>query len=102
MLNFRSYIFKDFTSGAEMWLDRYEDSTFEQQLENIFDQIRPLYQQIHGYVRHQLRKKYGDIVSETGPIPMHLLGNMWAQQWGGVRYQLLFYKLFVKYKTKVC
>lgn len=75
----------DFTSGAEAWLDEYEDPTFEQQLENIFEEIRPLYQQLHAYVRHALRAKFGDLVSETGPIPMHLLGNMWAQSWESVR-----------------
>lgn len=67
-----------------MWLDDYEDSTFEQQLENIFEEIRPLYQQLHAYVRHALRAKFGDLISETGPIPMHLLGNMWAQSWDSV------------------
>lgn len=66
-------------------MDEYEDSTFEQQLENIFDQIRPLYEQLHAYVRHKLRLKYGDIVSEEGPIPMHLLGNMWGQSWDNVK-----------------
>ncbi|XP_037927250.1 angiotensin-converting enzyme [Teleopsis dalmanni] len=75
----------NFTSGAELWLDEYEDETIEQQLEDIFDEIRPLYQEIHGYVRHRLRAFYGDkVVSEKGPIPMHLLGNMWAQQWSEI------------------
>ncbi|XP_036345745.1 angiotensin-converting enzyme-like, partial [Rhagoletis pomonella] len=75
----------DFTSGAELWLDEYEDDTIEQQLEEIFDELRPLYQQVHGYVRHRLRQFYGnDVVSEKGPIPMHLLGNMWAQQWSSI------------------
>lgn len=67
-----------------MWLDEYDDSTFEQQLESIFEEIQPLYQQLHAYARHELRKKYGDLVSEKGPIPMHLLGNMWAQSWDNV------------------
>ncbi|KRT83863.1 Peptidase, partial [Oryctes borbonicus] len=35
-------------------------------------------------VRHKLRQKYGDVVSEKGPIPAHLLGNMWAQTWGNI------------------
>lgn len=74
----------DFTDGAEEWLDEYEDQTFEQQLDGIFDEIRPLYQQLHAYVRYNLRKKYGDIVPEKGSIPMHLLGNMWAQSWDNV------------------
>lgn len=75
----------DYTSGAEEWLSEYEDDTFEQQLENIFDEIRPLYEQLHGYVRWRLRKFYGnEVVSEKGPIPMHLLGNMWGQTWNEI------------------
>lgn len=76
--------FSDFTDAAASWLDEYEDSTFEQQLENIFDQIRPLYQQLHAYIRFKLNKKYGDLVPVKGAIPMHILGNMWAQSWENV------------------
>lgn len=74
----------DFTSGAEAWLYEYEDPTIEKQLEDIFTQIRPLYKQIHAYVRHAMHQKFGDLVSPTGSLPMHLLGNMWAQSWDNV------------------
>lgn len=74
----------DFTDAAAAWLDEYEDSTFEQQLENIFDQIRPLYQQLHAYIRFKLNQKYGNLVPVKGAIPMHILGNMWAQSWENV------------------
>ncbi|XP_055848353.1 angiotensin-converting enzyme-like [Episyrphus balteatus] len=84
-LNTKAAELNNFTSGAELWLDAYEDETIEQQLEDIYSEIRPLYEQIHGYVRWRLRQVYGDkVVSEKGPIPMHLLGNMWAQKWGNI------------------
>jgi peptidyl-dipeptidase A len=35
-------------------------------------------------VRWKLREKYGDAVPAKGPIPAHLLGNMWAQDWSNV------------------
>ena len=39
--------------------------------------------------RWKLREKYGAaVVPEKGPIPAHLLGNVWAQQWGEI-YSLL-------------
>lgn len=38
----------DFKSGAEVWLDAYEDPTFEAQIEKIVRQLQPLYQQLHG------------------------------------------------------
>jgi len=74
-----------FKNGAEVWLDEYEVADFEKQVDRVIEQLRPLYEQIHGYVRFKLRKFYGnDVVSEKGPIPMHLLGNMWGQTWDDV------------------
>ena len=33
----------------------------------------------------KLREKYGDsVVPASGPIPAHLLGNLWAQEWGNI------------------
>lgn len=76
------YKFLDFSSTAEHWLDAYEDSTFEVQLESIMDKIMPLYKQLHAYVRYKLLQKYGPTVIDiTKPIPMHLLSNVWAQSW---------------------
>ncbi|XP_058820825.1 angiotensin-converting enzyme-like [Topomyia yanbarensis] len=84
-LNGEAARLNNFTSGAEAWLDAYEDETFEAQVDAAIEEIRPLYEQIHAYVRHQLRERYGDaVVPEKGPIPMHLLGNMWAQTWDNV------------------
>lgn len=75
----------DFSDAAAEWLDEYEDAQFEETMLGIFEEIRPFYQQLHAYVRFQLRKLYGDIVPEKGAIPMHLLGNVWAQTWEMVR-----------------
>lgn len=73
-----------FKSNAEMWLWEYEDETFEKQVTSVLERIKPFYEQMHAYVRFELRKKYGDIVPEKGPIPMHLTKNMWAQNWAGI------------------
>lgn len=83
-LNKEAAILNNYTSGAELWLSEYEDSTIERQLENIFEEIRPLYQQLHAYVRHALRQKFGDLIPAEGLIPMHILGNMWAQTWDSI------------------
>jgi peptidyl-dipeptidase A len=32
----------------------------------------------------KLRQKYGAAVPEKGPLPAHLLGNIWAQDWSNV------------------
>jgi peptidyl-dipeptidase A len=37
---------------------------------------------MHAFVRWKLAQQYGkDVVREDAPIPAHLLGNMWAQEW---------------------
>ncbi|XP_041779407.1 angiotensin-converting enzyme-like isoform X4 [Anopheles merus] len=84
-LNRQAALRNNFSSGAAVWLNEYDDSTFEQQIDDVIEQIRPLYEQLHAYVRYKLRQKYGDkLVSPTGPIPMHLLGNLWAQTWDNI------------------
>jgi len=75
--------FKD--TGA-MWRSKYDmtPEAFSAELDRLWDQVRPLYLSLHAYVRWKLREKYGDVVPASGPIPAHLLGNMWAQTWDNV------------------
>ncbi|KAJ9598396.1 hypothetical protein L9F63_010918, partial [Diploptera punctata] len=69
---------------ADSTLD-YESPDFREQLTRLWSQIEPLYLQIHAYVRRKLREAYGEsIVSQRGPIPAHLLGNMWSQTWNNI------------------
>jgi peptidyl-dipeptidase A len=73
-----------FGDVGAMWRSNYDMSpeTFSSELDRLWQQVRPLYVSLHAYVRAQLVKKYGAaVVSEDGPIPAHLLGNMWAQEW---------------------
>ncbi|KAG7307995.1 hypothetical protein JYU34_006623 [Plutella xylostella] len=75
----------DFKNVAEWWLSEYEVPDFEAQIAALWEDVKPLYQQLHAYVRKRLRDKYGDqVVSARGPIPAHLLGNMWAQTWSNI------------------
>ncbi|XP_058452883.1 angiotensin-converting enzyme-like [Malaya genurostris] len=84
-LNKESAKLNGFNNGADVWLAEYDDPTFEQQVQDVITKIRPLYEQIHAYVRFKLREKYGsNVVSAKGPIPIHLLGNMWGQTWDNI------------------
>jgi peptidyl-dipeptidase A len=76
--------FKD--SGA-MWRANYDmtPEQFSAELERLWRQVEPLYVSLHAYVRKQLIKKYGKAAERPdGMIPAHLLGNMWAQEWGNI------------------
>ncbi|KAJ8365026.1 hypothetical protein SKAU_G00138570 [Synaphobranchus kaupii] len=71
-------------NGA-FWRSLYETPTFEQDLEKLWKQLEPLYLDLHAYVRRALYNKYGPSrINLEGPIPAHLLGNMWAQTWSGI------------------
>ena len=75
-----------FADTGAMWRAKYDmaPDAFTKELDRLWDQVRPLYLQLHAYVRMRLRQKYGDIVSVKGPLPAHLLGNIWAQDWSNV------------------
>ncbi|XP_037086623.1 angiotensin-converting enzyme-like [Pollicipes pollicipes] len=79
-----------FTNGIGLWLESYEALGSQDQLADIWSQLRPLYEDLHAYVRGRLTAMYGeDVVSRHGPVPAHLLGksypgNMWAQNWTNI------------------
>lgn len=75
-----------------MWRARYDmpPEAFDQVAEKLWRQVKPLYDQLHCHARAQLAKKYGeDKVPAGKPIPAHLFGNMWAQQWSKIYDDLL-------------
>ncbi|HET9984344.1 MAG TPA: M2 family metallopeptidase [Longimicrobiales bacterium] len=76
-----------FEDTGEMWRAGYDMTPreFEKELDRLWAQVRPLYLQLHAYVRTKLGEKYGtDLVPPNGLIPAHLFGNMWAQEWGNI------------------
>ncbi|MCE3252313.1 MAG: peptidyl-dipeptidase, partial [Cellvibrio sp.] len=80
----RAYGFSDL--GAS-WKSGYDmpASEFEADVERLWLQVEPLYKALHCKVRTDLAKQYGaDKVPLDKPIPAHLLGNMWSQQWDGI------------------
>ena len=75
-----------FADTGAMWRSKYDmpPDAFAKELDRLWNQVRPFYMSLHAYVRNRLREKYGDIVPAAGPIPAHLLGNMWAQSWENI------------------
>jgi peptidyl-dipeptidase A len=75
-----------FSDTGAMWRSKYDipPDAFTKELDRLWDQVRPLYLKLHAYVRMKLHDKYGDVVSANGPLPAHLLGNIWAQDWSNV------------------
>ncbi|HEU4687206.1 MAG TPA: M2 family metallopeptidase [Vicinamibacterales bacterium] len=75
-----------FADTGAMWRSKYDmpPEAFAKELDRLWQQLQPLYVSLHAYVRTRLREKYGAVVPEKGPIPAHLLGNLWQQDWSNV------------------
>ncbi len=76
-----------FADTGAMWRSKYDmaPDAFAKELDRLWEQVQPFYLSLHAYVRYRLREKYGtEIVPASGPIPAHLLGNMWAQTWENI------------------
>jgi len=76
-----------FDNLSDMWLSNYDMPPEDMRVEvdRLWGQVEPLYEELHCYVRAELNEEYGDDVQPaSGPIRADLLGNMWAQQWSGI------------------
>jgi len=73
-----------FPDSGALWRSRYDmdPDALARETDRLWEQVRPLYRALTTFVRHRLRALYGDrVVPADGPLPAHLLGNMWAQSW---------------------
>jgi peptidyl-dipeptidase A len=51
-------------------------------LRSFYDDIAPLYREVHCWTKHRLAERYGRPVPKL--IPAHWLDNRWSQNWPGV------------------
>jgi peptidyl-dipeptidase A len=76
-----------FADTGVLWRAGYDmtPEQFSAELERVWKEVEPLYKELHTYVRRKLIQKYGAVAQRSdGMIPAHLLGNMWAQEWGNI------------------
>ena len=76
-----------YADAGAMWRAGYDmpPDAFVAVVDSLWAQMRPLYLQLHAYVRHRLVARYGPkLVSPTGMLPVPLLGNMWGQDWSHI------------------
>lgn len=76
-----------FSDLGAMWRAGYDmpPDQFSAEVERLWEQVKPLYESLHAYVRTRLVEKYGPAaVDADGRIRADLLGNPWAQEWGNI------------------
>uniref|UniRef100_A0A7N6BAG5 Angiotensin-converting enzyme n=1 Tax=Anabas testudineus TaxID=64144 RepID=A0A7N6BAG5_ANATE len=94
-----------FEDYGAYWRNNYEtieeDAQFKytrdqlmQDVRSLYKEILPLYKELHAYVRAQLIKVYPGHIDPEGPLPAHLLGDMWGRFWTNL------YPLSVPYPEK--
>ena len=63
---------------GEFWRMDYDVKNLEKIYDQLFHEIRPLYKELHSYVKRKLKQFYGDNYPKNhNPklIPAHILGN---------------------------
>ena len=58
-----------FRDASKMKVDAYESDTFQEEMEQTWQGLKPLYEELHAYVRHKLNQHYGNQVVEGHPRP---------------------------------
>src|SRR5206468_2001954 len=76
-----------FADAGAMWRAGYDmpPDSFVAVVDKLCLDVRPLYLQLHAYVRRRLVARYGTrLVLPTGMLPVQLTGNMWGQDWSNI------------------
>ncbi len=80
---------------GEEWRANYDmtPAEFSKEVDRLWSQVQPFYKDLHCYARQKLNATYGSsLVPPKGPIPAHLMGNMWAQDLSYIYPELEPYK----------
>ena len=78
-------VLNGFSDLGDEWRARYETEDFESDVLDLYSQLEPLYKELHAYIRRKLYEVYGpDYIDLTGPLPAHLLSDMWGRFWNNL------------------
>lgn len=71
-IDYGNYLRSDYEMGDD----------FELSLDKVWNEIEPLYQELHAYVRYKLSKVYK--LKPNACLPANLMGDMFAQDWENI------------------
>uniref|UniRef100_A0A1I8FZD8 Angiotensin-converting enzyme n=1 Tax=Macrostomum lignano TaxID=282301 RepID=A0A1I8FZD8_9PLAT len=74
ILGFRDYAYFDYFTA-------FEDPKFPETVVSLYNQFKPLYEQLHAYLRHRLHQKYPGKFAANGLLPGHLGDDPWGSQY---------------------
>ena len=71
-IDYGNYLRSDYEMGDD----------FELSLDKVWNEIEPLYKELHAYVRHKLTKHYK--LKKNACLPANVMGDMFAQNWENI------------------
>lgn len=64
-----------FDDKGALWRSDYESPKFIEDMDRIWEKVKPLYNELHRYVTKKLKERYKDkFITDDGFIPAHILG----------------------------
>ena len=76
-----------YKDAGHMWRSGYDmdPDAFKAETDRLWGQVKPLYDNLHCYVRNEMTEQYGEQGTVDGKyLPAHLMGNLWQQDWGNL------------------
>ncbi len=75
-----------YADTGEIWRSGYDMPATDvaAETDRLWNQVKPLYEQLHCYARTRLDAKYPGKGEVNGLLPAHLMGNMWQQDWSNL------------------
>ena len=75
MVHYRFESNLEYDDTGAYWRSWYEMEGFEAECDRLWNTVKPLYQNLHAYVKRKLKAKYaGKPFPSSGHIPAHILG----------------------------
>ncbi|CAL8085581.1 unnamed protein product [Orchesella dallaii] len=71
-------------SRTEVLLKSFHSPTFQKDCEVIWDNVKPLYEELHAYIRYKLGERYPSMIKPEDPIPAHLVSSMNGETFEGL------------------
>ncbi|PSN43501.1 Angiotensin-converting enzyme [Blattella germanica] len=62
-----------FKDNGEMWRNEFESDNFVEDMMRLWQQVEPLYLELHTYVKEKLKTVYGELLGDDDLIPAHIL-----------------------------
>jgi hypothetical protein len=65
-----------FSDNGEMWRNEFETERFVEDMQELWQEVEPLYLELHTYVKQKLKELYKDKMADDDLIPAHILGSL--------------------------